>query len=208
MKNFRAIGFDWGGVILQYPGGSFNDAAATFLGIEKEVFRNAYFLHNHLVNKGSNTVDFAHADDMWRAILQELGKEKELAGFMGFVKNLPKGYIDRRMLDLVLSLRKSGFRVGLLSNGSRSGAEEFRKEGYDTFFDVALFSGDIDYMKPEQESFLKLASALNVNIHELIFVDDSKKSLETAEEVGYEPVLFTDYDALLVQLKNLGITLS
>lgn len=207
MKNFRAIGFDWGGVILQYPAGSFNGLAARFLGINKDAFDRAFFLHSHMVNKAV-AYDFDHADDMWGKILRELGKEERLNDFIQFVKNVPKGFIDQRMLALVAILKKSGFAVGMLSNMTRSGAEKFLEGGYEQFFDAVLFSSEIGFMKPEPEAFLKLAEALRVDIAELVFIDDSEKSLETAKQVGYEPILFGDYDALVAQLRNLGVTLS
>ena len=201
----EAIGFDWGGVILQTPGPSFNEAAAAFLGVESDDFRRAYFLHNHLVNKGANTKGYDEAVEMWSAILSEIGKLDALRGFMEFVKNRPKGSVNQEMISLLKSLRRQGWKLGLFSNNSIEAAQEFHRQGYDQFFDAVLFSGEVDCMKPEPEAFLKLAEALNVSILGLVFIDDSERSLSSAAEVGYIPVLFKNHALLIDQLNNLGI---
>jgi putative hydrolase of the HAD superfamily len=203
----KAIGFDWGGVILQTPGPSFNEAAATFLGVEKDVFRRAYFLHNHMVNKGENMKDYDEAIEMWSAILSEIGKLDALEGFMGFVKNRPKGLVSLEMIELLKLLRLKGWKLGLFSNNSIEAAEEFRRHGYDQYFDATLFSAEVDCMKPEPEAFMKLATALNVSVSELVFIDDSERSLSTAVEVGYIPVLFKSKASLVDQLASLGIVI-
>jgi HAD superfamily hydrolase (TIGR01509 family) len=205
MKNIRAIGFDWGGVVFQTPGGSFNNEAAAFLEIDKEKFRQAYFQHNHMVNKGPDTKDYAGAVEMWSAILAELDLIHELDRFMEFIKNPPKGSVSQEMLDLVANLRGAGWKVGLFSNNSVSGAAEIRQQGYDKFFDAALFSADVDCMKPEPEALKKLADALGVSVTELVYIDDSERSLSTADTVGYTPILFINKETLIDQLKELGI---
>lgn len=201
----EAIGFDWGGVILQTPGPSFNDAAATFLGIESDIFRRAYFLHNHMVNKGANMKRYDEAIEMWSAILSEIGKIDALEGFMEFVRSRPKGSVSEEMIGLLRSLRLKGWKLGLFSNNSIEAAQEFRRQGYDQLFDAALFSGEVGCMKPEPEAFIKLAAALSVSVSGLVFIDDSERSLSGAAEVGYIPVLFKSKTGLVDQLASLGI---
>jgi hypothetical protein len=40
---------------------------------------------------------------------------------------------------------------------------------------------------------------------ELIYIDDTERSLANVKEIGYRPILFTDYETLLHDLKSLGI---
>src|SRR3989339_203357 len=116
--NIEAIGFDWGGVIFQTPGPGFTDAAAGFLGMGGDEFRRAYFLHNHMVNKGAPATRFEDAVEMWGAILSELGRMDELDGFVEFVRNRPKGSVSQEMIELLESLRLKGWKLGLFSNNS------------------------------------------------------------------------------------------
>ena len=205
MQKISAIGFDWGGVVFQNAGGSFNDAAAAFLGVDNAEFRRAYFLHNHMVNKGPYTTRYEDAVEMWHEILAELGIPEKTDAFVGFVRARPEGFVSEEMVGLIKRLRRSGWKVGLFSNNSADNARDFRYRGYDAWFDVALFSGEENCMKPEPAAFEKLAETLGVPVAELLFIDDSERSLCTAGEVGYVPVLFTTYGALVGKLEEHGI---
>lgn len=207
MKKIKAIGFDFGGVIFQYPGGNFNDAASEFLGVDNDAFRRAYFLHNHMIHKGADTKDYTQATEMWGAILSELRKGDALRRFMTFVRGRPAGVVSQEIIALIKKLQQAQWKLGLFSNNSIEAAREFRNQEYAHLFDAILFSAEVDCMKPEPEAFLKLASALEIDVSELVFIDDSKRSLSTAPEVGYTPILFTDIHALMNQLNELGIQL-
>ena len=61
------------------------------------------------------------------------------------------------------------------------------------------------FVKPVQKAFTHLADELGAPINELIFIDDTPKSLSSALEVGFTPILFTGYEQLLNDLANLGI---
>lgn len=198
MRKFRAIGFDWGGVLFVYPGGDFMQVAADFLGITRETFSHAYFQHNHIMNKGGNV------EEMWQHILRELGKEDELVSFLMFLQNRPPGKLDARMMSFVRLLKTQGWKLALLSNNSITGMTEALKHDLEVF-DTVLFSPEIGYQKPEPQIFLELARRLEIDITELIFVDDAQKSLSTAEEVGYEPILHTNLETLITRFVELGI---
>ena len=205
MKKISAIGFDWGGVILQNIDKSFADTAANFLHVDNEKFRHAYFLYNHMINKGANSKAFDQATEMWNNILSELGFADRLEIFMEFVQSRPKGEVSQDMIELIQRLKNNGWKIGLLSNASAEGTRRIRNNKCLELFDVTLFSAEIDYMKPESDAFIMLADKLGVPIKELVFIDDSEHSLSTANEVGYIPVCFKNTDALIDQLQTLGV---
>lgn len=196
----KAIGFDWTGVIFQIPGKSFPQNAADLLGVSVTEFQRAYFQHNHMVNVGAATTSYVDALPMWQLILGDLHKEDEIDRFMDMVRHVPKGAVNVHMLDLVDELRRKGLKVGMLSNNSAEVAREFRVSPYAAHFDAAIFSGEINTMKPHREAFEALAQALGVDVTELLFIDDSQRSLAYADEIGYAPILFTGIDDLRRQL--------
>ncbi|KKU34307.1 MAG: HAD-superfamily hydrolase, subfamily IA, variant 3 [Candidatus Uhrbacteria bacterium GW2011_GWE2_46_68] len=206
MKKISAIGFDWGGVILQHIDGSFAHVAAEYLHVDHECFRRAYFLHNHMINKGAQSKAFDQATEMWQKILLELDRVDQLDAFMTFVQSRPKGDVSQEMIALIQQLKNQGWKLGLLSNASSEGAQRIRNHACLALFDVALFSAEMDCMKPEPEAFQKFTSALGVPSPELVFIDDSTYSLSTAEEIGYIPILFQNTSLLKDQLKALGIS--
>jgi len=68
-----------------------------------------------------------------------------------------------------------------------------------------MVSSDIGHMKPSLEAYLLFTKELCIKPDELIFIDDTKKSLSTAKKLGYYPILFTNYSHLILQLKQLGV---
>ena len=205
MKKISAIGFDWGGVILQNIDGSFADAASAFLEIDNERFRRAYFLHNHMINIGVNSKAIDQATDMWSNILSELGMVEKLDAFMTFFQSRPKGEINQEIVDLLYRLKSLGWKLGLLSNMSAGGVARIRSEKFLEVFDVTFFSCEVDLMKPQPEVFFMFANALHVPIEELVFIDDSTHSLSTADDVGYMPILFQTNKQLVADLALLGV---
>jgi FMN phosphatase YigB (HAD superfamily) len=73
--------------------------------------------------------------------------------------------------------------------------------------DVVIISAEIGYQKPHKEAFDILFGRLGLAPGQVIFVDDSAKSLEKASEIGYIPILFKDNEQLNDDLRKLGIVL-
>jgi HAD superfamily hydrolase (TIGR01509 family) len=70
-----------------------------------------------------------------------------------------------------------------------------------------VISAEIGFQKPSKEAFAILFQKLNVLPEVVVFIDDAPKSLETAGEIGYTPILFEGNSKLKDDLKNLGISL-
>lgn len=71
--------------------------------------------------------------------------------------------------------------------------------------DEAVISGEIGFQKPSKEAFAILFQKLGLQPEEVIFIDDAPKSLETAGEIGYSPILFEGNTKLKEDLRKLGI---
>ncbi|MDG1949459.1 MAG: HAD-IA family hydrolase [bacterium] len=201
----KAIGFDWGGVLVSYPGGDLHRTIAMFLGVCVEDVRREYFKHNDVFNKGKSAERLEEARDVWGSVLKELGFENRLDALMNVLREVPDVIPNTRVLELVKTLVEKGWKLGLLSNNSSAAGERVREMGHDQHFNVSLFSGDIGYMKPEPEAFKMLADGLGVMMEEMIFIDDSQRSLSSAPELGYEPILFQGYEQLVEALKERNI---
>jgi putative hydrolase of the HAD superfamily len=197
----KAIGFDWGGVLVSYPGGNLHETVAMFLGVSVEDVRRVYFAHNDVFNKGKTGVRLEEARNVWTVVLQELGQEDQLDALMELLHEIPDVIPNTRVLDLVQQLKAQGWKLGLLSNNSSAAGERVREMGHDKHFDVSFFSGDTGYMKPEPEAFKMLANGLGVMMEEMVFIDDSQRSLSSAPELGYDPILFQGYEQLVEALK-------
>ncbi len=201
-KNIKAIGFDWSGVVF-FHATKYREIGAKFLHITEEEFTSAYFKHNHLHNLSSVSLL-----DFWRVVFAELGREAETVDFLHMLSNLPIGTLNHELLQLLEEVKQAGYKVGLFSNNSVDGAKEARSFGVDKLFPVALFSAEVGVMKPQAEAFHLLAEKLGVDITEMIFIDDTQKSLEKASEAGYTSILYQDVKTLYQDLEKVGISLA
>ena len=202
---YKAIGFDYGGVIggVTTGGRDFNARVIELLGIDEDTYKRVYHSLNHMINLGEVTT----WREFWTIFLEEVGKPEKLNELMivndESINNL--SVIDPRMLPLIDKLRSSGYKVGLLSNTTTEGGSDMRRQGIDSHFDVFHISVETQLMKPDPNAFKNLANDMGVGTDELIFIDDSVKSLSTAEECGYTPVLFENYLQLVERLGQLGV---
>jgi putative hydrolase of the HAD superfamily len=197
--NFKAIGFDYSGVIAGISSAEFSSRVINLLNVDPQIFKEVYYKFNKLVN--TNVLTPA---DFWRKILEELGVSNKYDELIKFIQGIPIE-IDEQVLGLVDQLKTNGYKVGLLSNNTIAAAEKFKETGLANHFDVVVVSAEIGFSKPDPKAFQIFAERLGVKVGELIFIDDTEKSLSTAKEVGYYPILFTNYESLIEKLKLIGV---
>jgi len=197
MKKYKAIGFDWSGVTFFYTA-NYSEIFQKLFGITSQKFYTVYHQYNHLLNSKNED-----RRSVWKKILSHFKKEDEVDYFLGYLDGLPIGNFNNEMLQLIRNLKENGYKVGLLSNHTFEGAQQSRALGIENIFDVVLFSSEIGYMKPEKMAFDILAEKLNIDISELIYIDDTSKSLENAEIIGYTPILYSNMVELKKKLQEL-----
>ncbi len=199
---YKAVGFDYGGVINGEPGSVFTKKFCQFVGVSEENYKKAYFLHNRSFNAGKPITE----RELWSRVLNELGKSEKLEAVMVFVKDMRVNKsLNQPVLDLIDSIRINGYKTGLLSNNSVEAANMMRSTGLDSHFDVFMVSAEIGLMKPDPSIYNLFTKELGVKTSELIFIDDSQRSLSTAEECGYTPIHFTNYENLVSALEDLKV---
>lgn len=185
--------------------GSFSKRMAEVIGITPREFANIYFQFNHLVNTGK----LKSWDEFDKLLLEKLGKPEKLETLAEMRDKFEGSWeeMDERMLELIKNLRQGGYKVGLLSNATRASGGRLRELGLTKYFDVFMISAEQGLQKPEPELFKRFAGELGVELKELIYIDDAESSLRTANELGYQPILFRGYEELLSELLKLGIEL-
>lgn len=197
---YKAIGFDWNGVIFGLPGSVFSLGAANVVGVDIVTFRRAYFENNHLINK-----DGASKEVFWGAVLEDLKRSEKLPALLNYVNSIPKGKINEDVVKIIKSLKLAGFKLGLVSNETMEGGEKINQTEVSKYFDAILISAEVGLMKPQREMFELLLSKLEIRPEEFIFVDDAEKSLEKADEIGFTPLLFLGSEDLIVKLTELRV---
>lgn len=201
-NRFRAVGFDYDGVVKGRPGTVLREDIATLAGVSIDELNTAYFRNNTLVNQGKET-----RSQMWTRILLEL----QAPQLLNQVVEMEEAFVDNQtinhdVLAVAAELRVAGYKVGILSNYSHEAAEHMRnEEKLGRFFDVIHVSEETGFVKPDPDAFRHLATALDATTNQLVFTDDTARSLARADEAGFTPILFTDASQLRYALNDLGV---
>ena len=201
-RKIKAVVFDFGGVIQFWGRGDTIKGVADILNISKETFQKEYFKYNHLSNV--NNISF---EEMVIGVVKYFDDSKEI---QERVKTHLQEARDARTINHELiaffpELMRQGYQVAIFSNATSRLREELKVLGIDTLVHEIVISGEIGFQKPHKEAFDVLFQRLNVLPEEVVFIDDTPKSLEKADEIGYTPILFKDNAQLRTELQRLGI---
>ena len=198
---YKAIGFDYGGVIKGKPNSVFRSAICDLLNVSVADYQNAYSKHSKKIN-----VDNVTWELFWAEVLNELGQDvNKVPEIMKLSKGTFGQPVNDGLLALIETIRKKGIKTGLLSNNTREAAASMRANSIDKYFDVFHISGETGYMKPSAEAYELFGKDLDVPLSELIFIDDSESSLSSAADCGYTPILFNSLADLRSELVKMEV---
>ena len=204
-KNVKAVVFDFGGVIELYGEGDFRREIADCLGVSYQDFLTTYFQHNHLANVKNFTWE-----NMILKVVSVFNKGKEKEDKVKEIVRLKE--LDRNLNTELLSffpkLKKLGLKTGIFSNSNSILRERLKEYGLLKLANVIVISGEIGYQKPHKEAFQVLFEKLKLRPEEVVFIDDTTRSLEKADEIGYIPILFKNNEQLKADLRSMGINLN
>lgn len=198
MNKYKAIGFDWGGVLV--PSKPIVPGIARIVDMPEEDLYRAYLSHNSKAGVGDMSYQ-----DVWGIVLTELGHADKISAAIEHMAQQQSYELDLQMISLVDRLKNDGYKVGLLSNNTKQAGISLREQGLDKHFDSFLISAEIGFQKPDPKAFAMLIDQLEISPEELVFTDDSVPSLSTSAERGYTPLLFTGHDNFVNDLKALNI---
>jgi HAD superfamily hydrolase (TIGR01509 family) len=116
---------------------------------------------------------------------------------------------DDEMLALVDTLRP-GIETGLLTNNGPVALDGVMRllPQIGRRFDHLFFSCQLGAVKPERKVFEAVLKRIGRPADEVLFVDDSAANVEAASALGIQAIQFRSRDALLTDLKRLGLPAS
>ncbi|REJ70142.1 MAG: HAD family phosphatase [Planctomycetota bacterium] len=119
-------------------------------------------------------------------------------------------HVNVPMLPLLSQLRRSGRRMGVLSNTSESHWKFITDGRYrilPNYFEIAILSYEVGAMKPDAKIYAAAAEAVGVPPEKIFFMDDREENVVGAREFGLDAVLYTDTPALVAELTARGVAL-
>jgi epoxide hydrolase-like predicted phosphatase len=198
----KAIVFDYGGVI-ELKDGDLIQEIADSLQITKKDWQKVYFSLNHLANTGKES---------WQEVLALVCKEfgasdAQISDVLGMiVENKKTKKIDLELVELIKDLKNKNYKIGLLSNNATGLRQKLIDQNIIDLFNEVIISAEFGFQKPQLEIFEIIFNKLGIKNNEMVFVDDTERSLEGADKIGYVPILYTNNETLKSELSNiLGI---
>jgi len=195
----KAIVFDYGGVI-ELKDGDLVQEMADSLQITKGDWQEVYYTLNHLNNTGQKS---------WREVATIVAQRFNASDIqISFIQDLINKYDQKRILnwdliEIIKDLKNRNYKIGILSNYSITLREKLTKLNIIDLFDEVIISSEVGLQKPQPEIFEIVFNKLNIKNSEMIFIDDTKRSLEGSEKIGYVPILYTDNEMLKSELSNI-----
>ncbi|MBD3354619.1 HAD-IA family hydrolase [Candidatus Woesearchaeota archaeon] len=193
----KGIIFDYGGVLS--PPGSLRPICEKFApeyGVDIEK------MHKILVkNWHKARIAKISDEEFWKNLAYFLGTDKD-----SFKKDFLKyPQFDERFFELINNL-KNRYRIGLLSNHIRSWlGKDIKEKNLKDIFDVIVTSYDAKLAKPDIKIFELIVKKMKLKPEECIYIDDQEKNMHPSSKMGMYSILYTDFNQLKKELKNIGI---
>ena len=189
------IAFDYDGVLHKSQKNLIAEITG-YLGIDLDTWHKVYFSLNHISN-----VENKPWEDVMAATAQKLGASDEQIKHLRVLYKTIKvnKVLNTELVEFICELKKT-YRIALISNYPSELRDKLINQNILSLFEEVILSGEVGYQKPQPEIFKVLCSKMNIPMNELIFIDDTQRSLEGAELIGYKPILYKDNESYKLEL--------
>ena len=188
----KAIFFDFGRTLVEHPEDGAGEAVVRRYGItddrEVKLVRDALFSLKGAM-KGLDDASISR-EEYSIQVLSEVPchlHEKVKQAMEYPISWLP--VIDG-MEDLLIKLKKDGFKLYIASNMDLLHAAQMREHPLAGYFDKMVFSSEIRVGKPKTEFFGKLLEVCNEAPENSLFIDDLADNVAAAQICGIKGLVF------------------
>ena len=107
----------------------------------------------------------------------------------------------------LLNKLKTDYKVGLLSNTDPFHYEKVLEQvpDFNNFFERIFLSHEMKSIKPDKEIFQFVLEQLNIPPEQIMFFDDSRENVITAQKAGIKAFCVNNLDSVLTILKEYHI---
>ncbi len=192
----KAVIFDWGGVLMRTEDASGRRKWEQRLGLP--LYSVDQIVH------GSRSWKQAQSGEMtdeayWADVGRQLGINGE--ALQEFRHDYFSGdVLDQELIDLIRRLRPR-VKTALLSNASPYLATELERYGVADAFDVIVISGVVGVQKPDPAVYRIVLDRLGVAPGEAVFVDDFRRNIRAAQELGIHTIHFNRHKDMRAELE-------
>ena len=152
----------------------------------------------HLLETGRLTLDQFHERLVDRSEAA-LGQPLDLGDYAQFLRELGVG-IHWMMVHRVRLLRADGYRTAILTNNVKEWGNYWKGSIPMELFDEIVDSCDVGLRKPDPAIYRLTCERLKVAPEAAVFLDDTRRHVEGARDVGLQAILVRDPWAALAEL--------
>lgn len=152
----------------------------------------------HLLETGRLTLDQFHERLVDRSEAA-LGQPLDLGDYAQFLRELGVG-IHWMMVHRVRQLRADGYRTAILTNNVKEWGNYWKGSIPTDLFDEIVDSCDVGLRKPDPAIYRLTCERLKVAPGAAVFLDDTRRHVEGARDVGLQAILVRDPWAALAEL--------
>lgn len=200
------IAFDLGGVVLAL---SFENAIRRFeeIGLKEARRHLDAFCQQGIfgdLEAGRISAEEFRIE-LGKLIGRDVTSEECYYAWHGYVETVPQ-----RNLNALVDLREKGYKVCLLSNTNPYMMQWARTPDFDGgshpinyYFDHLYLSYQCKVMKPSPKIFEMMLQGQNATAEETLFIDDSPKNCEVAQQLGIHTLCPQNNEDWIPMLKNI-----
>jgi len=171
-KKVAGVLFDWDGVLLDSLGAAFNVYNRIFARIGTRMLTKDEYLELQSPNWYEFYVKVGLPSSLWKEVDQEWLRlyEEESPG------------LHADALRCLSVLKGAGFKLALVSNGSRTRVEkELKWFGLTEFFEVVLFGEKKEELKPSPLMIQNSLGVMGIKPRDAVYVGDSPADIQAAK---------------------------
>jgi putative hydrolase of the HAD superfamily len=198
MKKIRWIVFDFGGVISKKQNTDTIKEMCRILSITINEF--PLFYTRQRKDYDSGIID---AHTYWTRTVKLAGKRVEETNIEKLIEYDIKSWLDinEEMIEYIQSIRDK-VNLALLSNMTFDTLKEIYNQYWFDLFKTKILSFEKRVVKPDLKIYDICLKELNIEANQVLFIDDSKENVKTAQQMGMNAIKFTDCKSMKNIIEN------
>jgi putative hydrolase of the HAD superfamily len=199
----HAVVFDYGGVISFPPPEMVVERLASLGGLDVNILETLMRKYRDAYDRGSYS-----GKDYYRIILEKAGVhyEERILEEMARVDMEGWAHINPETIKLMEEVKTAGLTLGILSNMPEEFLDMARRVmPLFTLPDIGIFSCELGLIKPEAAIYWKLIETLGCKPEEIVFFDDTRVNVETAQEQGIKAAVWKGPEEAKIFLRSLNL---
>lgn len=195
----RAVVFDLGQVLAS--GDGVVSEPARLLGVDEDAFAELYWRDRAAYDEGASDAEY------WGPILTGLGKPAAIETIQQLTRLDADLWLQVRpqARTLLADVRAAGVSVTILTNAPFNLDVGLLDSDLRDEADAFFVSASMGFAKPHRVVYERVSEVLDVEPHQIAFIDDRERNVAGAERAGWAAHLWVSDDDTRAWLTEIGV---